>query len=60
MGGKICESPSQWADTLDEIIENPRNLMEWSKLARMGMQIYSTENIAKRYAKFFHELLDSE
>ena len=59
-GGKICESASEWEIALDEIIENPQNLIEWSKLARIGMQVYSTENIVKRYVILFQQLLDSK
>ena len=59
-GGKICESSSEWVASLDEIVENPASLWEWSQLAREGMKAYSTVNVVRQYVELFQQLLDSK
>ena len=59
-GGQICESSSEWVSALDNIVENPENLWEWSQLAREGMKAYSTENVVQQYIELFQQLLDSK
>ena len=56
-GGKICQSESDWGKTLDEIMENPNMLWEWSRLAHDGMKGYSTALIASQYKQFFENIL---
>ena len=45
---------------MDEILENRRMLWEWSQDAYEGMRIYSTENIATKYAETFEKLMANE
>lgn len=55
-GGQICNSDSQWASALDEVLENRDLLWKWSQNARKGMLKYSTENVALQYVSLFENL----
>ncbi len=58
-GGKICKSESEWDGALDEVLDNPKMLWEWSQAARSGMKEYSTASVARKYQLFFEELLSN-
>jgi len=57
-GGRICKSGLEWEKALDEVMDNRKILWEWSKAAYDGMKEYSTESVAKKYVKYFQELLN--
>ncbi len=58
-GGKICETESDWETALEQVVEDRQILKRWSREAFQGMLAYSTEAIAKKYAKLFQHVMES-
>ena len=54
--GRICDSEVSWESAIDKALEDRHMLKEWSKAARQGMLVYSTESIAQKYMQLFKDI----
>ena len=59
-GGALCRSLTEWEESLDLVMQDRQQLVEWSEQARSNLREYHTERVVGQYVDLFRTLSQRE